>query len=111
MLNLALPNHQNPPAQLLQFPDSLLIPRYIAGQFRRPVLDPARWNSALAAAFMLMPKTAVYKNHALAARKYEVRLPGQIPRVQPETVTHTMNKAAHDALGCGILAAYAAHIF
>src|SRR5207248_9287384 len=62
------------------------------------------------ATLVRMPETSVNKYHFPPRNKHEIRLSWKIVAVQPETVTHPVNHAAHGQLGDHPLAADLAHV-
>jgi len=60
---------------------------------------------------MAMPKTAVHKNDFSVSRQYNVGLPWQLPDVDTETVTETMEHLANNYLWRSVDARYSGHTF
>ena len=59
---------------------------------------------------MLVPETAVNKNHFASADEHHIRPSGQVFPVQPVPVSQTVNKTSNRKLGFQAFAANAAHV-
>jgi hypothetical protein len=57
-----------------------------------------------------MPETTVDKHNGAMLREYNIRLAGQIPSVEAESVSHAMEKGADGNLRLRILAPDTTHV-
>lgn len=60
---------------------------------------------------MMVPEAPMHENYLAKAREHKVWTTRQFTPMEPVTIAHTMNKAAHQHFGLGILAADASHAF
>ena len=72
-LRLAFPNHNRAPAEFAQCPLMQFVTRGVAFEFLQPPFAPVRGRSAILAAAMPMPETAVDENGNPLLRHHEIR--------------------------------------
>jgi hypothetical protein len=58
-----------------------------------PKISVAFWEARTYWAVVAMPKAAVDKDHLSSGWEYQVRLPGKIPGMKPESVTSAVQVA------------------
>ena len=76
-----------------------------------PILAIAAGHPGFAAAFVTVPETAVNHDYGAAAGKHEIWFSGQVFCVQAVAVAETVEKAADNHFGRGVLGSNAAHVF
>lgn len=76
------------PGELSKRPDVPSLSVHIVQQFSLPIITIRFWHGLPFASAMLVPKTTVYEDNGLVARYDYIRLPGQMPIVEPISITH-----------------------
>ena len=102
LLQLALPKYKNTPAHRAQFFVIVFIAFAIAGNLLFPESRIACGHGS-AFAGVPMPKTTVNKDDRSVFRQHNVRPAGKGFSMQPEAITHPMQKTADRQLRSGVL--------
>ena len=90
---LALPDHERPPAEFTKLGNVFCVTIARAGKLRLPVVQIGLRQSSDRAirVRMPMPETAVHEDHGAVFGQREVWFAGQVGAVQPESVAHPMS--------------------
>jgi len=108
---LAFPHNQELPTEFSQSALTTQIAETVCAQLRPPEIEPGFWQTAIPAAGMSMPETAVHEDHLSRFRKHNVRAAGQIGFVEPISKAETPQKPAGFPLRLRVLVPDPAHAF
>jgi hypothetical protein len=89
------------PAERIEFIFQMHIPDFVCRNFLGPKFGPSLRQFEISA-IMSMPETAIHKNYRSVLRENQVRLSGQLPVMQPEPKTQTVQATANNHFGFGI---------
>jgi hypothetical protein len=104
---LTLPNYQDFPPEPSQRLLISEVPLSVLGELFQP--EAQFGFGPPPAARVLMPETAVDKDHFSQPRKNDVRFAGQVIRMQPVSKAHRVNEAADAHFWLSVFAAHARH--
>lgn len=107
----AFPHHERSPSHLLELHQSRYVSLYISVEFWEPIFCLGTWDSAVDALLMLVPETAVDKNHLPAASENKVGITGQVFLVQPVSKPKAINEFSQTQLWFCVGASDSTHVF
>ena len=108
---LALPYHQDAPAQPRQLALLDEIPFPVAIELGAPELDARLRRARKRTARMTMPEATVHEDDLPPAREDEIRSARQLPPVEPISVAKPVDQAANGHLGARSLVPDPGHDF
>ncbi len=106
---VTLPDHQRFPACRSKSFKVFLISEAVTRNLFEPVPAVGLRYPRTADAAVPVPKTTMNKNDFLEFWKNQIRFPGEIDSMQPETITHPMSQATNGKLRRRVAALHGAH--
>jgi hypothetical protein len=106
---LAFPDHQDSPAEGLEFPSHPCVSSTILGELVRPVGGARPRTCRPTATSMAMPETPVYENDASESREDKVRRARKIARMTGELVSQGLDSATNAQFRRGVFLTHTGH--
>lgn len=111
VLGFALPDDQNPPAELPKRLLTAAIAGNVPFEFCGPERRSSLGNVGVLASPMPMPEASVDEYRQTVPRKDQIRTTGEIPAVQAETEAEPVSNPTDNKLGSGITSPDFGHDF
>lgn len=92
IFDLAFPNYEHIPSTSLESVNRLPVPLHGTGKLWQPIVGPGSRQVGKAATFVLMPEATMHEDHLPTTRKDDVWSAGQIPPIDPESVSKPMRE-------------------
>lgn len=107
---LTFPNNNHFPSERFQLSPVSVVSFDVAGKFVSPELYTRLRSVGILTAFMAMPEATMHKNDCFVFWHNNIRFAGKIFTVEPESVTHSMQKRPDCQFRFCITGANPAHV-
>jgi len=101
-LNLAFPDNHNPPTHSKQLIADGLVPFPIGCKLFAPKTFVAFWHCCISATLMPVPEATMHEYYRTVFRQYDIRPPGQVFYIFPETEAGLVKEAPYHDFGLGV---------